>query len=291
MNSAQINYFLVLCEEMNYHRASERLNITQQGLSKSIRALEEELGVPLFKRTTHQLLLSEYGEYARIRLSFVLSNINRIKRDLLEMQESRKRLVSLAILEGYCKDNAFTLSDLLGPPPEQIQIVHYYCTYEEGLSLLESETADLFITKGPVDENELDIIATTSEHFFAVVPVGNELSEKRTLSVQDLKGQKIVIFNEKYKFYKNFNQKCQNHGFVPDVLNTANDASAIFLPCILGQGIGIVPEFSIRPELKEVKQIKIIPFDEEMDEEMCFTVLKGSRPPKTIKRFVEDWLG
>lgn len=291
MNSFQIKYFLVLCEELNYAKASERLNITQQGLSKSVKALEAEVGVPLFIRNDRCIALTSYGEYARNRLSMVLNNIESIKQELAQMRDSKRKIISLAILEGYCKDRAFTLEDLLGAPPAEMKMVPHICTFEEGVRMLEEEIVDVFVTKGPISHRRLKVINTTYEHFFAVVPTADELSEKPRIGISDLRNKKLIIFNEKYKFYSNFFAKCEKYGFVPKLLNTADEVSAIFLPCILGEGIGIVPEFSVKEELKNIAQIKIVPFEEEMDEQMCFTVLEDTVVPKPVSDYISRWIG
>ena len=46
MDIRQLHYFLVLCEEMNYTRASQRLFLSRQALRQSITALEAELCGP-----------------------------------------------------------------------------------------------------------------------------------------------------------------------------------------------------------------------------------------------------
>lgn len=50
MNFVNLQYFLVVVEEMNISKAAKRLSLTQQSLSHHIQRLEEELGTPLFIR-------------------------------------------------------------------------------------------------------------------------------------------------------------------------------------------------------------------------------------------------
>src|SRR6516165_4184112 len=62
MNMRQLQYFLPVAAELNFTRASERVNIAQPALSAQIIALEDELGTPLFTREKRKVLLTPAGE-------------------------------------------------------------------------------------------------------------------------------------------------------------------------------------------------------------------------------------
>lgn len=61
MDIRQLHYFLVLCDEMNYSRAAQRLFLSRQALRQSISALEAELCGPLFLSAHHKLTLTDRG--------------------------------------------------------------------------------------------------------------------------------------------------------------------------------------------------------------------------------------
>ena len=56
-----LNYFLAVAREENFTRAAQMLHVTQPTLSRQIAQLEEELGVELFTRSNHNIILTESG--------------------------------------------------------------------------------------------------------------------------------------------------------------------------------------------------------------------------------------
>ncbi len=56
-------YFQAVAEELNYRKASEKLFISQPGLSRQIKQMEEILKAPLFERTKRKVELTPAGEF------------------------------------------------------------------------------------------------------------------------------------------------------------------------------------------------------------------------------------
>lgn len=62
MEIHQLEQFIAIAECANMTEAAERLFVSQPALSKNLKKLEAELGVPLFDRTHNQLELTPYGQ-------------------------------------------------------------------------------------------------------------------------------------------------------------------------------------------------------------------------------------
>ena len=62
-----LKYFLMVAREENITHAAELLHITQPTLSRQMIQLEEELGVKLFQRSKHRIILTEDGMLLRRR--------------------------------------------------------------------------------------------------------------------------------------------------------------------------------------------------------------------------------
>lgn len=62
MELRQLEHFVAVAEHQHFTRAADQLQISQSGLSASVRALESELGTPLFTRSTRRVELTQAGE-------------------------------------------------------------------------------------------------------------------------------------------------------------------------------------------------------------------------------------
>lgn len=84
VNFLNMQYFLVLCEEMNFRKAAEKLHITQQSLSGHINKLETNFGVRLFNRSL-PLTLTPAGLYLRRRAAEFLIMQDDLHKELLDI--------------------------------------------------------------------------------------------------------------------------------------------------------------------------------------------------------------
>jgi len=132
----RLRYFVALAERLHFGRAAEALHISQPPLSRAIRALEEELGVPLFartrrkveltpegarlleetrrltgqlERTVHELRAMASGRHARLRVGFVSLADYGVLPELLRAYKAAHPTVRLSLREMLSPDQAAAL--------------------------------------------------------------------------------------------------------------------------------------------------------------------------------------
>lgn len=76
-----LEYFLVTAREENITKAASLLHITQPTLSRQLIALEEELGVKLFKRSSHSIVLTDDGLLLKRRAQEIVELSQKTKRE------------------------------------------------------------------------------------------------------------------------------------------------------------------------------------------------------------------
>lgn len=75
-----LNYFLMAAREENITRAAQLLHITQPTLSRQLMQLEEELGVKLFERSNHHIILTNDGLLLKRRAQEIVSLAEKTKK-------------------------------------------------------------------------------------------------------------------------------------------------------------------------------------------------------------------
>lgn len=81
MELQQLRYVVAIAEEKNFTRAAERCFVVQSSLSHQIKALERELGVTLFARSSRRVELTAAGEAFLIQARASLEAVERAKAD------------------------------------------------------------------------------------------------------------------------------------------------------------------------------------------------------------------
>lgn len=91
--------FEVAARHLSYSRAAEELCVTHSAVSHQIRALEENLGAELFRRSGRAMLLTNTGEklYANVRDGF-----GRVRQGVDELRaKARRRVLTIGVLPGF----------------------------------------------------------------------------------------------------------------------------------------------------------------------------------------------
>src|SRR5437763_8114701 len=99
MDLSQLEVFLAVAREGRFSRAAEKLHRTQSAVSQSIRKLEDEIGEPLFDRSSRDGLLTDAGHVLQEYAERLLNLRNDAQEALVELRELHKGKLAIAANE------------------------------------------------------------------------------------------------------------------------------------------------------------------------------------------------
>ena len=96
-----LRYFLAVAREENMTRAAGQLHVTQPTLSKTLKALEDELGKKLFTRHSFSIRLTDEGVLLRKRAEDLVSMADRITREFVSMDDITGGKICFGLAESH----------------------------------------------------------------------------------------------------------------------------------------------------------------------------------------------
>ena len=172
--------------------AAERLYLSQPALSRNMRKLEDEIGVPLFVRSRNKLELNENGRLTAGLAERALSEIDSIAKQVRDFDRSR-RTISL----GVCAPApTWKLTPLLSQLYPTMTIRTEITEETELLEGLYNGQYQLIVLHFQPDDPHCISAACGTEKLFFSLPPTHRLAKASALSFSDLDGENFLLMSE-----------------------------------------------------------------------------------------------
>jgi LysR family cys regulon transcriptional activator len=250
MKLQQLKYIWEVAQHgLNVSATAESLYTSQPGISKQIRLLEQELGVPIFRRSgKHLTEITPAGEAILALAGEILDKIENVKQIAEEHSDDRRGSLSIAtthtqaryvlppIIERFIgKYPAVTLNMHQGTP---VQISE----------LASKGTADFAIATEALELfNNLVMMPCYDWNRSVIVPVDHPLTTEKSLTLDKLAAYPIVTYVFGFTGRSQLDKAFSSAGLKPRVVFTASDADVIKTYVKLGLGIGIIASMAYDP--------------------------------------------
>ncbi len=191
-----LRYFVAVAEELNFRRAAERIHIDQTSLSRAIRDLEEQLGVPLFVRLPRKLHLTPAGLRLLKEARRLLIRFERIKRTVRQTHTLYQAPLRIGVADGIAQPRlSECLSGWRAVAPE-VPLELAEMRAGELVGALKSEEIEVGFSFGIPDDEAIAQAPAWHYRLMAVLPCTHELASREVVPLSDLLAFPLLSCNE-----------------------------------------------------------------------------------------------
>lgn len=250
----QLRYFVVLADTLHFGRAAALLHISQPPLSRQIAALEEELGGPLFKRTSRQVELTAAGRHFHEQATRIIASLDKAVRTTQATARGERGVLRI----GFTMSAAWSVLPRLVRtygdtfPDADIQLNEVLP--RELNASLDSGQTDIGIAFPWQRPAGLEYLRIHVEPLCAVLPAGHRLALEHEIPVGELAAEPFITFpaSTAPALHEMVIGSCREHGFEPHIRLETHLQQTIVNLVAEGLGVSLVPQSMSRMQLPGV---------------------------------------
>ncbi len=258
MDIKHLQYFIEVAKTNSFSKAAENLYITQPTISKMIKNLESELGVPLFDRSHKKLVLTDAGEVLleqALLIDKAFNNMYTALQDLVELKTGHIRIGLPPIFNTKLFPKWIALFHKKYPDIT-FQLV------EDGSKKIEEavETGqlDIGIVVLPTDNKLFHSLPFLKEDLKLVIHHSHPLAAREEIQLSELRNEPFILFNKDFVLNDRIISACIGVGFEPHVISESSQWPFIEEMVAEKLGVSLLPESICKQLGNEVKTIKIV---------------------------------
>jgi DNA-binding transcriptional LysR family regulator len=246
----QLEIFRALAEELHFTRAAARVHCVQSNVTTQIRALEHELGIPLFDRLAKRVVLTDAGRRFLPYAEKVLSTVEEAHA-AVSQPASPTGPLRIGAPESVLAYRLPAIISQFRKLYPRVELTFRPYADEWLINSLESGKLDLAVwMRDVVDYEQLTSLHLRAEKVLLIAEPMHELANRERVRPQDLAGQTLLLTEAGCGYRKKLDQLLSLLGIRPSNIIEFSSVEAIKQCASLGMGLGLLPEIVVAEEIK-----------------------------------------
>ena len=256
MDFYRMECFLAAAEVGNLTKAAERMSITQPAMSFQIRELEKELQIQLFERERNGVRLTEAGKIIQNGFLHIMDSYRRVVDNALACAYGKVQLrIGYHGFINWAGIHSFIANFSAKHPEIEVSILSHHV--KELADYLELGTLDVaFLMPAELKNREqLAALALFEEKTCFAVPLSHPLAGRSTVTVEDLKGETIIMNNHPSNSMNELVDRLIRSGISEGNMRYVDSPDVALAMTVAGQGLTSLP-ISFRQENLPLKYVE-----------------------------------
>jgi len=260
MNLRAVRYLVTLADVRHFSRAAERCHVSQPTLSTQIRKLEGELDVQLVERSPRKVMLTEVGAEIVERARAMLADADAIRAIARRSKDPHSGTVRLGIFP--------TLAPYFLPHvvPEirrrfpRLTLRLFEEKTEDVINMLRQGRLDAGLLALPIEAEQLATRVLFEEPFVLAVPEAHSLSARKTITLEDLEEEELLLLEDGHCLREQALEVCQLAGAHEKLDFHATSMETLRQMVAAGTGITLMPVMAVKPPVAHTDNLVTRPF-------------------------------
>lgn len=247
----RLRYFVTVADELHFGRAALRLRIAQPPLTRHISALEKELGLRLFERSTRAVRLTPDGALFLEQARHVLHAVGEAEASAREMAQGLAGRIVIGYASSIPMSDAFAqiVRDAGRVLPAVELVLREVPTASQNQQLADGALDIGFgwsATDAEANTDGLRSLIVSREPLVAVVPAASVHADKASIAFAELGDERFVTYPAGHgsALSAALERLCAQTGIVPRLGPMASQITTLVSLVAAERGVAIVPAFT-----------------------------------------------
>ncbi len=259
MNMNQLSVFDAVARLKSFTRASEKLCLTQPGISKHIKQLEEHFGIRLFDRLGKTVAPTQAGEilFESTKKIFTLIDDAKAKIDDLKSMTGGKISIGASFTAGI-----YMIPEIMGRFNKMYPGVDIHLDITLSHRIAEkviSNELDIGFIGAPYDDERLITKKLREDKLVIIIPKNHQWKKRKSIRLAELADQPFILSKKGSGTRAVIEAQVKNTGIKIKKKIEFGNTEAVKKAVAAGIGISIISESAIKNEvtLGQIKTVKL----------------------------------
>jgi DNA-binding transcriptional LysR family regulator len=276
MELTQLRYFYEAARFEHITKAANALRIAQPAITLSIRRLEDELGVKLFKRCGRGVALTECGRHLYVKLEEVFKILDPLPEDLTHIANYEKDTVNINLLAA-----STIVTDIIIEYKRKNPEVTFRVSQQLGHG---GSDITVYTEPGNVGAPSKNTFVMY-ENIYLGVPAGSDFASRESLRLDEVREEGFISLAGSKSLRAMCDNFCSTAGFTPRVIFESDNPYTVKNMIASGMGVGFWPSFSWGRI--ESGDVRLIPVSYPECSRSVIVEKTDNRSSETVDRFFE----
>ncbi|PHK50015.1 LysR family transcriptional regulator [Staphylococcus edaphicus] len=262
-------YFKQLAQTENMSECAKMLNVSQSTLSRAIKNLEAELGIPLFNRVGRTIKLNKYGVEFLKTTNNIVNEMDIYKSNIIDSTNiyNGKLIIGFLHSVGVTYISEFLKSFNLKYPNIQLKLVQNDAKHL--IEMLDDGEVDIIITTISEKSKNTHFEPLIVEKLYVTLHENHQLGQRSEIAIEELMNEKFILLKPNLLLRQQVDEILKVYQFTPEISFEGDEVITIATFISSGLGVSILPHLrDIR--LPNLKQIPIKNHDAKRTIGLCY---------------------